>query len=305
MGIDFGNLINRSFQIAWQYKSLWVFGLFLGGGGGSYNIDSDTFLEEHWRDLGIDRFDRFEGLQQFIEEFTLPVIGAVILGILAFIMLMIVCSLIAKPAMIDGVNNITRGGHYRLGSSLSRALDFFWRFLGLAALVFISILILVLGMVIFAITLTPLTLLLSTPLALLVGFFLWHIFELAQVAMVARDISIGDALQEGFTLLTRNLGNCFIMSLVLIGLGIAFFTVIAIITFMIFAPLNLMVGSMAGGTLSAVLLAFFIGLPISLVLGGYSGTFFESLYIQFYFRLVEPAPAYAAPDPAAPGTMPL
>lgn len=300
MGIDFGNLISRSFQIAWEHKSLWVFGLFLGGGGGSWNIDSDRLGERFGYDLGLDRLDRFEGLEHFFEEFALPVLGVVILGFLLFIAVMIACSLIAKPAMIDGVNNITRGGHYRFSNSFSRGLDFFWRFLGMFVLGLMCVLAIIIGVVLFAVALTPITLLLTIPLAIVIGFFIWHIFELAQVAMVARDISIGDALQEGYTLLTRNLANCFIMSLVLIGLGIAFFIVIAIITLMLFLPLNLMVDSMTGGLLAAILLGFFIGLPVSLVLGGYSGTFFEALYIQFYFRLVEPPPAYAEVD-STPG----
>ena len=37
-----------------------------------------------------------------------------------------------------------------------------------------------------------------------------------------------------------------------------------------------------------LMLAVFIGLPVALVLGGYTGTFFNALYVQFYFRLVEP-----------------
>jgi len=300
MGIDFGALISRSFQIAWRHKSLWVFGLFLNGGGGSYNLDTNEWFARNRYD-----FDpgRYEGLEHFFEEFAVPVLGVVVLALLAFILIMVVCSLIAKPAMIDGVNNITRGGQYRFGSSFSRGLDFFWRFLGITMLALVIFVALILGVVLFAAAISPWTLLFTIPLFLLAGFFIWHTFELAQVAMVARDISIGDALQEGFTLLTRNLGNCFIMSLVLFGLGIGFFIVIGILTLMFFFPLNMMVGSMAGGTLGAVMLGFFIGLPVSLVLGGYAGTFFESLYIQFYFRLVEPAPTYATPDPAASGPM--
>lgn len=301
MGIDFGNLISRSFQIAWQYKSLWVFGLFLGGGGGSYNFDAEKLFAGHQYDFDL---ERYSGLGQFFEEFAAPIVGAVLLIVLALIAVMLICYLIAKPAMIDGVNNITRGGFYRFGNSFSRGLDFFWRFLGMFVLGFMSVMALIVGVVLFAIILTPFSLLLTIPMAIIVGFFIWHIFELAQVAMVARDISIGDALQEGYTLLTRNLGNCFIMTLVLIGLGIAFFIVIAILTLMLFVPLNLMIGSTAGGTLAAVLLGFFIALPISLVLGGYSGTFFEALYIQFYFRLVEPVPAYAAPDQGTPDQTP-
>ncbi len=304
MGIDFGSLISRSFQIAWQHKSLWVFGLFLGGGGGSWNFDSDRLLSRYGHDLGLDRWDRFQGMENFLEEFAVPVIGALVLFLMVFILVMVTCYLIAKPAMIDGVNNVTRGGQYRFGSSFSRGLDFFWRFLGITVLGFVSIMALIVGIVLFAVVLTPFTLLVTIPVAFIVGFFVWHIFELAQVAMVARDISLGDALAEGYTLLTRNLGNCFIMSLILFGFGIALFIGIMLLTLMIFVPLNMMVGSMTGGVLAAVMLGFFIGLPISLVLGGYSGTFFEAMYIQFYFRLVDPAPAYAAPNPADPGPMP-
>lgn len=299
MRIDFGELINRAFRLAWQHKSLWVFGLFLNGGGGSFNIDTDKFIEHGAYDYG-----KFEGARQFFEQNLGMAIGAIVLWILLIVLVMIICSAISKGAMIDGVNNITRGGHYRFSNSFSRGLDFFWRILGISILGFMVVVALILGVIGIAAVVSPWTLFMTVPLLIVAGFFIYHTFELAQVALVARDVSIGDALHEGYTLLMNNLGNCFVMSLVLIGIGIGFAIVIGILGLMLFVPLNLMVGSMTNGLLAAVMLGLFIGLPISLVLGGFSGTFFEAIYIQFYFRLVEPAPAFAAPDQAMPGQTP-
>ena len=48
--MDFGNLISRSFEIAWRHKSLWIFGLFVGGA--SYlNMDFDEFFRYEVRDI--------------------------------------------------------------------------------------------------------------------------------------------------------------------------------------------------------------------------------------------------------------
>lgn len=305
MNLDFGNLIKRSFEIAWRYKTLWIFGLFTGAGSNSFNTD----LEDWKGDFGDDRYrlDELGPWGNYLSEWNLPdeivpaVEGGLVLWILALILLFFICYLIAQPAIIDGVNKITRGGQYRLGTSFSRGVDFFWRFFGITLVEIFVGLAMVAAIVILAIVLTPFSLLLTLPAALVVFFFVFHVFSLAEVAMVARDSVLGDAIGEGYSLVMRNKANCFIMTLVLFGLGIGFAIIIAVAGFMFFLPVNILVGIVAGNIVASVLLAIFIGLPISIVLGGYTGTFFNALYVQFYFRLVEPPQAEAvASGPTGP-----
>ncbi len=297
--MDFGGLIQRSFNLAWRYKSLWIFGLFANGGAGTFNFELPEKLADRFDIKDFILGDGFAA--DMVEQFMAPLIVAgLIMGLAIF-----VCSMIAVPALIDGVNKVTRGGYYRFGESFSRGIDFFWRFLGLTLLAVVLIMGAIIIMVILALALTPLSLLLTIPAMIVFAFIVYHTFELAQVAMVARDISIVDALDEGWQLLRQNIGNCLIMSLLLIGLGIAVFIVIAIISLFTFVPLNIFLATTVDSLATFIVLAVILGLPVTLILGGYFGTVFNAMYIQFYFGLVEPAGVPAAvlspdPDPDTP-----
>jgi len=306
MGIDFGYLIQRSFQIAWRYKTLWIFGLFAGGGD-AFNLNWTDRIERRQVDMDFayDLFDRL-GIPYDVIPPQLAVLGAIILWILALVLLFFICYLIAQPAIIDAVNKITRGGQYRFGTSFSRGADFFWRFFGITMVEIFSVLALIAIVVILAIVLTPFSLLLTIPATIVVGFLLYHTFALAEVAMVARNNQIADAIAEGWGVLMRNIGNCFIMTLIMIGLTIGIGIVVFILALIFYLPINLLVFGVTENLVSILILAVMIGLPVSLVIGGYTGTFFNALYVQFYFRLVEPpqpqpaiATSGAPPGPAA------
>ena len=299
MGIDFGNLIQRSFEIAWRFKTLWIFGLFAGGMD-AFNFKWTDKIQREEIDTGF-AYDWFErlNLPTDLVPPDLAIIGAILLWVLALALLFFICYLIAQPAIIDAVNKITRGGQYSFGTSFSRGTDFFWRFFGITLVEIFAALAVIAVIVVLAIVLTPLSLLLTIPCALVVFFFVYHMFGLAEVAMVARNNQIADAIAEGWDLLMRNKANCFLMSLIMIGLGIGFIIVVSLVTLAFYLPINLLVLGVTENLVAILLMALFIGLPVALVVGGYTGTFFNALYVQFYFRLVEPP----QPTPAtAPST---
>ena len=298
MNVDFGALIKNSFDIAWKHKSLWIFGLFAGGGA-NFNTDWARNVDRHNLDMSF-AYNLFESLglpTDFIPpEFA--VIGALLAWVLALVLLFFICYLIAQPAIIDGINKITRGGVYTFRSSFSRGTDFFWRFFGLTMVTIFAFIASVVAVIVVPIILTPFTLLLTVPAWLVLGFFMAHTFGLAEIAMVARDNQIADAIAEGWSLVTHNKANCFILSLIWVGLAIAFFIVFGIAAFAFYFPINLLVYALTGNLVAILLLAVFIGLPVALVLGGYVGTFFNAYYVQFYFNLVDP------PQPVAVTAVP-
>jgi hypothetical protein len=288
MGIDFGNLIRRSFEIAWKYKSLWVFGLFAGGSG-TFNFDWTKKVDSFDTDLSYayDWLDKLNLPHEMVPA-SWGVLGALLLWLVALMLLFFICYLIAQPAMIDAVNKITRGGQYTWGTSFSRGADFFWRFFGIVMVELFTWIALIAAVAVPAIILTPWTLLLTIPVALVLCFFIFHTYRLAEISMVARDTQIADAIIEGWNLLMMNKTNCFLMTLLMIALGIGFVIVIGIVAVLLYLPINALVLALTGNLVAILLMALVIGLPVALVLGGYSGTFFNSLYVQFYFRLVEP-----------------
>ena len=300
MDVDFGNIIKRSFEVAWRYKTLWIFGLFAGGGGSlNFNWMDNLQHDRVGSNFAYDFFDSMDMPPRFYDVIPpeLALVSMLIVWMLALGLLFFIGYLIAQPAIIDGVNKITRGGQYRFGTSFSRGADFFWRFLGITMVeIFLGIFALFI-IIITAIVLHPITLLMTIPAGIVTLFFAFHVFGLAEIAMVARDNHISDAIGEGWNLLMHNKVNCLIMSLLLIALGIGFTIVILMATFFVYLPINLLVYWVTGDLVGILMLAVFIGLPVALVLGGYSGTFFNALYVQFYFRLVEPRPIPAIATP--------
>ncbi len=288
MGIEFGSLIQRSFDIAWKYKTLWIFGLFTGGTS-AFNFDWTKKVEYQATDLNFasEWFDKL-GLPSTMVQPSFAILGAILLWLIALALLFFICYLISQPAIIDAVNKITRGGQYNWGTSFSRGTDFFWRFLGMVMVEFFVVIAILAGVVMPAVLLTPFTLLLTIPVALILYFFVFHTFRLGGVAMVARDSHIADAIIEGWNLLMQNKTNCFLITLIGLGLAIAFAIVIGIFTFLLYWPINALILSLTGNLVAILMMALTIGLPVALVLGGYSGTFFNALYVQFYFRMVEP-----------------
>ena len=295
MGIEFGSLIQRSFEIAWKYKSLWIFGMFAGGTG-SFNFDWTKKVEYSGTDMNF-TYDWFEklGLPTDLVQPSWAIIGAIVLWVAALLLLFFICHLIAQPAIIDAVNKITRGGQYVWGTSFSRGTDFLWRYFGLLMVELFASVAIIGGVVVLAIVLTPFSLLLTIPVALVLFFFVYHTFRLAAVALVARDSAIADSIIEGWNLLLQNKTNCFLITLIMIGLGIAFLICMGIVTFILYWPINALVLSLTGNLVAILFMALFIGMPVAFVVGGYMGSFFNALYVQFYFRLVEPPQMVAVP----------
>ena len=135
--MDWGYIINRSFSIAWNYKSLWVLGLFAG---------SSTEFNFHFQggnplDQMLGRFNWDEELPFEIPdiEFSPEIIGSLVLAFLMIIGIMIAIHLITYPALVDGANRIERGGVYSLGASFSRGIDFFWRYFGMLIIQIVTI----------------------------------------------------------------------------------------------------------------------------------------------------------------------
>ena len=292
--MEYGSIVNRSFQIAWKYKSLWIFGLFASAGGGGYNFpggdDSSAF-----QDIGLD--------------IPPEAIVALVIPLAAIALLAIVAHLISAPALVDAVNRIARGGKYTFGESFSAGLKFFWRFLGLTILEIILIfgaliILVIIGAAAFAIAkpLGILSLLVLIPAGLAAFYYIITVVQLAQRVMVVRDYSLGMAIEEGRVLVHNNLMQTIVMFLILIGLSILMMLASMVVWLMFSGPIALITALGTGDVLLTILATIVAGLPIALVLGGFTGTVTESMYTLFYFELLEPGSAagQTTPPPSAP-----
>ena len=298
--MDYGIIFRRSFAIAWRYKLLWIFGLFASGVS-SFNLD---FRSSKFDPEDFSNFDP----AIFTPELILSLIGVVLILVLLYFII----HCISAPALVDAANRLERGGQFSFGASFSTGIDFFLRTAGLSILIFVMALavigvLLLIGVVIVAglgiglsqgegdgsvgavIGLIVLAIFIGLPILLFISWFLTTLQELAQRALVVRNLSISDSLAEAWYLLKNNFGKCIVIYLIYVGMGMG----IGFVMGMIFLILKLVVeGALFSGSMSFVeifLWGLIAGLPFSLFVGGFFGTAFFNFYTLFYFSLVDPA----------------
>lgn len=281
--MDFGRIVSRSFQIAWQHKFLWIFGMFASIS--SFNFDFGKLSDNS--DLSGVNFPAYNlNLEMF-----LPYIYAIIL----LGLVMTVISIIANIGLIDSVNRIERGGKYGFSIAFSAGLDYFWRFLaiyliygfGTLLIAFVSGLILVL-LFKASVVLGLLSLVFFIPFFFFLIFAFANLSSLSFRVLVVRSSSIADSIYEGYILLIQNFKDNIIIFLIFLGLSIALGILLLIVWAIFSIPISFLIMALDVHMFYAFIAGFILGLPISLVLGGYIGVFQSSLYTLFYFELVEP-----------------
>lgn len=293
--MDYGIIVRRSFEIAWKYKLLWIFGLFAAGSG-TFNLDyGDAFtsrLESGELDPGY-----------FLSEFLLPLISVA----LVLLLLYVIAHCISVPALIDAVNRIVRGGQFSFGASFSTGIDYFFRIFGLNILLF-TVAVAVMAVfaavvVLFAlmfgvnvnesagviVALVIIAIIIAIPIMLVLAWFITTLKELAMRALVVRNISIADSLAEGWYLLKNHTGKSIVVYLIYVGINMGF----AFVLFILFAFVQLFIHGSIGSSPDSIVTVFIwgliAGLPFSIVVGGLLGTSLFNLYTLFYFSLVDPA----------------
>jgi len=297
--LNFSKIVNDSFSIAWRFKTLWIFGLFAAGGGTGFNWPDELPEDLHipistWPDINIPS----------------ELIVTLLLWLFVIGLFFIICHFISVAALIDGTNRIQRGGVYCWGESFSTGLKHFWRFLGLGLIFFFVFFVGTLGAVLIAIVCFKIhlaigifSLLFLIPTGICVIVTGYNIYSLAQRAIVVRDVSIGDSLEEGYTLFRHNIGKNILIFLIELGISIGL-GILALMVWALFGiPIAAIVLTLGLGWVAALFLGLLLGLPISLIVGGFSGAVLTNLYTLFYFELLEPTPSQPtfAPPPAYTG----
>lgn len=296
--MNYSAIINRSFEIAWKYKSLWIFGLFAGGTS-SFNIDTNSGVRQQDFDLG--------SMNGFDPEMFSRLLGSLMMPLMIFALALLIVGLICKPALIDSANRISRGGKYSFGEAFSVGVDNFLKFFGLFLLGFfaagISMAVLV-GIVIVSFVihtaLGVMMILLCIPVGLILIFVVASVFLLSERSIVVRKGSIGDGLAEGWQLFRSHLKDCFLIALIYIGFTIAFGILMMMVWLIVGIPIAAMVIGSNMSVLAGVIIGILLGLPVSIVLGGLIGTFQSNLYTIFYFELLEPGGRHTQPIGSTP-----
>ena len=307
--MNYGKIVSTGFSQAWKYKSLWILGFFVaGGGGGNFsNIGDDN---GDWGDWG--NWADSQIIDTIQQIFSNPlVLFLIVVTVLALILIFWALSVIAIGGLIDAAGRLKRGEQYRFGACIKTSLKYFWSLLGLGLLFFIIgmafvILLALIGVGSFLAHwgVGVLALLFLVP-ALFVGIFLLTITSaLAERIIVLENRPVFDAIGDSWSLWRANLGPSILYTLIYLGISIGI-GLASLVLFLFVAVPFVAIGFV--NLWAALLLGIPIGLTFLLIVEGFTGASMHLMTTEFYHQLKEigrapaaPTTPYAPPPPTSP-----
>lgn len=297
--MDYGYVINQAFRLTWKYKFLWIFGFFMSGSGGGFNLNFNP--SGFGGNFGTE--SRTARLTQMFMAWVFDNLGLVIaIGLfLVFLWLVFfILSVISQAAIVGAANEAEESKTSSFGQAFQIGLKYFWRVLGLLVLIFLLVLGVILlfigipvGLLIYAAvnrswTAVPFIVLL---LILLILAFIAFAVTVALIQLYAlryiviSGSRVGESIGQGWRLFKNNVGKTLLLWLITVGFGIAFGIGLVILIFLIVLPAVLFFVSLlsSGITLTRIFMAVFTGLLLFIFFGLLIGV--AQVYFSCYWTL--------------------
>lgn len=303
MTLDLGGILRRAWAITWNHKILWLFGILAGLAGGGGNGNANRFRDRFQYDFSSGELP--PGLRDRFGDVDPNVVFAVIIGLVCVIFLvavvLYVIGIVARGGLIGGIHLADTQNRVSFGEAWGIGVRKFWTVLVIGLIVFI------LGLLIAGISVLTIC---FTPLACL-GFLIVAVLgvytQLAQIAAVVDNLSIGDALNRALKVITDNLANIIVLGLVLLLIQFAASFVLAIPAVAIILPVVVSIigfanEAQAAGTTALILagLCFVAYLPVAILVGGILQTWTTAAWTLAYQHLTGRAPAVSPPAGVVP-----
>src|SRR5439155_6572010 len=212
--MDYGKMLSRAWQLTWQHKVLWIFGI-LAALVSAGNWGSSTRTSTSRSGTAVP--PEIQQLFARPEFIALVVAGVAIL--LCIALALIVLATIGRAALIGGIQRADERGAVTLREAWSIGTHYFWRLLGIALVLIAPAVVFIMVAVLGAVATFGLGLLLIIPLAC-VGALAYIPFAIvahfAQYAVVLNDMGVGVALRKAWAVLQANLGPTLILGVLLI-----------------------------------------------------------------------------------------
>lgn len=306
MKIDLGKILTRSWQIIWNHKVLWIFGILAGfansGGGGNGGGNNGTQFERNgtnpFPNGQVERYT--EQFNEFFQQYMLIII-AICLFIFILSLVFFALGMMGRIGLLKGVYKLEQGASSLMFAELwSESMPYFWRFVGLNLLVglvvFVIVLVLVVPFVFLGVATAGIALVCLVPFLCLLVPISWAIgvvMEQAQAAIVAEDLNVFDALKRGWEIAKSDIGGMIVLSLVL-GIGSALIGVVLALP-MIAAMMPLIFSAASMDSFSSIpptawitVACCVIYFPILLVLNGVIVAYTKTAWALSYLQLTNP-----------------
>ena len=300
MSLDFGGVLRRAWQLTWNYKILWLFGIFSAalagsaGNGPGNNFPLD--FNNPQRSLPVQMRDIDPNIALLI------VLGVIVLVIVIGIALFLL-SIYSRGALIGGLLTADKQSRVSFGEASAFGRKYFLTVLGIGLVVW------VLGLLLGFMSIFLVATLCLAPLAC-IGFIVIALLgvyaRLAQITAISDEVGLSEALPRAWRFITANLASVLIMGLILViiqallgfvlalpAVGIAFPAILAAAGYANDSPL-------AGGAGLAIAgLCVVVYIPFLILVCGIVETWVMAAWTLTYKHLTGRAPATAAP-----GTLP-
>jgi hypothetical protein len=284
MNFDIGEVLSRAWQIAWKHKVLWIIGILMG------------FFVSIMFPLMFSPI-LFPVLMQNSKT-DLRSVFVLMVGFFIVLFLFIVAlypmSVLAQTSVTLGVLNANKDDeNISVMELMKRSFPFFWRVLGLNLLyavgmglttfiiqaILLLLTIVTLGLA--ALCMMPLTLLMYP---LLFGSIVW--MEQAMNGIIVDNMTIEEAVRQGWSSLRNNLPSFTLMALVIyfgIGLVTGALMMPMMIPFFI-APFSFIGHQTNWPILSISILWTVVFIPLFAFISGFSMVFTKSVWVLTYLR---------------------
>jgi hypothetical protein len=298
MSLDFGGVLRRAWQITWNNKILWLFGIFstiMSGGNGRGANSGTRFNLNNPRQVLPPQF----------HDLDQTVVLLIVLGIIAVIIIvaivLFILGVIGRGGLIGGIRTAETQGKVTFGEAFAIGRAKFWTVLGIGLVVWVVSLILAGASLISFLTIC------LAPLAC-IGFLLLILLNLyarlAQIAAVHDNVGIGEALPRALRFIQANLGQVILLGLILVIIQYVISFVLVLPLAAIALPIILSVAGYAndaplvgGAGIAVAGLCVVVYIPVLIVLGGIVETWVMSCWTLAYRQLTGQAPVSAAPAP--------
>lgn len=301
MKIDLGKILTRAWQIIWNYKVLWVFGVFAGfangsgggnnGGSSGSNGDPSPFTGDAER-LG-------EQAVEFFQQYMLIII-AVCLVVVLLTFAFYALGMIGRIGILKGVYQVENGAaSLMFGELWSESMSYFWRFFGLNFLVGLAFLVVFLPFILVGVLTAGIGFACLIPLICLLIPVAWAvnvILEQGQAAIVAEDLTIMEGFKRGWEIAKADIVGMIVLSLVLgIGGGIfGFIIALPLIAAMLPLFIGVLNGYSPGAPLPATvwisIICCGLYMPVLIFLNGVFTAYIKTSWALSYLQLTKPTP---------------
>lgn len=295
--IDYLGIMRKSWQITWENKSLWWFGLFVSLGGGinfSLPFNGGDFKPETINNQKIQ-----EDVLDFISQYASWIIIAFSI-VAAMAIFFSILKIFGRIGLIKLADDIEKGKKVGFRNGIQEGKKFFWKifFVDLLTGAFIVGIAVVLFLPVgylFYLEALPAAMLslffaiiIMAALAILASFVRMYSF----IYIILGRISVSESIENAYAVFNKNISANVIMLLATMLAGILFGVAMAVLLMgiVLFAAiLGLILFMLAGkvGAVIAAVIGFLALIPGIFLVGSIKETFCQAAWLLFFREIAE------------------